>query len=137
MLTQYSRCRCRAEFCYVCGAKWKTCRCPRWHEERLLERAEQVVRRQPTPAPTPQLALPQDPAAIARDVATADLAYQERIRHMANAIQDEDECEHVDEWEVIDHDGVCEMCDDHLPDFILQCPECRMQVCRRCHDNRL
>ncbi|OCH93921.1 hypothetical protein OBBRIDRAFT_701325, partial [Obba rivulosa] len=25
-------CRCRTEFCYVCKARWKTCRCPQWDE---------------------------------------------------------------------------------------------------------
>ncbi|KAF8891038.1 hypothetical protein BD779DRAFT_223882 [Infundibulicybe gibba] len=28
-------CRCRAEFCYVCAAPWKTCQCPQWEEARL------------------------------------------------------------------------------------------------------
>lgn len=27
LLTRSSRCICRAEFCYVCGAKWRTCKC--------------------------------------------------------------------------------------------------------------
>ncbi|KAF2666261.1 hypothetical protein BT63DRAFT_54129 [Microthyrium microscopicum] len=29
-------CPCKAEFCYLCGAKWKTCDCSRWNEDRLL-----------------------------------------------------------------------------------------------------
>jgi E3 ubiquitin-protein ligase RNF144 len=28
-------CRCRNEFCYLCGAKWKTCACPKWDEDYL------------------------------------------------------------------------------------------------------
>ncbi|KAF2806990.1 uncharacterized protein BDZ99DRAFT_354860, partial [Mytilinidion resinicola] len=28
-------CRCKAEFCYLCGKKWHTCECPLWEEERL------------------------------------------------------------------------------------------------------
>ncbi|KAI6038336.1 hypothetical protein EDC04DRAFT_2570160, partial [Pisolithus marmoratus] len=36
-------CRCRTEFCYVCSARWKTCRCPQWDERRLLAAAEQRV----------------------------------------------------------------------------------------------
>lgn len=31
-------CRCSAEFCYICAARWKTCRCATWTEERLTER---------------------------------------------------------------------------------------------------
>ncbi|KAF2482311.1 hypothetical protein BDY17DRAFT_324602 [Neohortaea acidophila] len=37
-------CRCRHEFCYVCGEEWKTCDCPNWDEARLLERGHRVAR---------------------------------------------------------------------------------------------
>ncbi|KAH0377019.1 hypothetical protein KCU92_g9457, partial [Aureobasidium melanogenum] len=30
-------CICGAQFCYVCGARWKTCTCPQWNEEWLVE----------------------------------------------------------------------------------------------------
>ncbi|OQE41209.1 hypothetical protein PENCOP_c005G04952 [Penicillium coprophilum] len=36
-------CRCGREFCYVCGLVWKACDCPRWHEDRLEEVANQAV----------------------------------------------------------------------------------------------
>ncbi|KAF7973718.1 hypothetical protein HWV62_14410 [Athelia sp. TMB] len=36
-------CRCRAEFCYLCRARWKTCRCPQWDERRLVAAAEERV----------------------------------------------------------------------------------------------
>ncbi|EGO03353.1 hypothetical protein SERLA73DRAFT_119099 [Serpula lacrymans var. lacrymans S7.3] len=36
-------CRCRTEFCYVCTARWKSCRCPQWDETRLLAAAERRV----------------------------------------------------------------------------------------------
>ena len=36
-------CRCRTEFCYLCRARWKTCPCRQWDEERLLAAAEQRV----------------------------------------------------------------------------------------------
>ncbi|RYP54640.1 hypothetical protein DL770_010955 [Monosporascus sp. CRB-9-2] len=35
-------CRCGFEFCYVCGSRWKTCKCEHWDEHRLLERAQQI-----------------------------------------------------------------------------------------------
>lgn len=38
-------CRCRAEFCYVCGEPWKTCRCEQWNEDRLYARAAQIFDR--------------------------------------------------------------------------------------------
>jgi hypothetical protein len=54
-------CRCRAQFCYVCRATWKSCACPQWDEHRLLAAAEQRVdirhgvvdagRRREAPAP--------------------------------------------------------------------------------------
>ncbi|KAJ8125734.1 hypothetical protein O1611_g7905 [Lasiodiplodia mahajangana] len=38
-------CKCGAQFCYLCGAKWKTCQCDHWEEHRLYERAEQIYNR--------------------------------------------------------------------------------------------
>ncbi|KAI6317352.1 hypothetical protein MCOR07_009445 [Pyricularia oryzae] len=29
-------CRCRAEFCYICGGRWKSCRCQFWEERGLV-----------------------------------------------------------------------------------------------------
>ncbi|KAG9958798.1 hypothetical protein KCU61_g8075, partial [Aureobasidium melanogenum] len=47
-LSPYS-CPRGAHFCYVCGASWipRTCRCPQWDENRLQERAEQILARNP------------------------------------------------------------------------------------------
>jgi hypothetical protein len=42
-----SSCRCKAQFCYVCGREWHTCDCEQWDEQRLLIRAAQVVDRNP------------------------------------------------------------------------------------------
>ncbi|KAG1780028.1 hypothetical protein EV702DRAFT_1024339 [Suillus placidus] len=33
-------CRCKTEFCYLCRAPWKTCKCPQWDESRLLAPAQ-------------------------------------------------------------------------------------------------
>lgn len=43
-------CICKTEFCYVCGQQWKTCACLQWDEDRLLERAEEVVDNMQAPA---------------------------------------------------------------------------------------
>lgn len=40
-----NRCRCRAQFCYLCGLTWKKCACPQFAERHLLNRAEQIVDR--------------------------------------------------------------------------------------------
>lgn len=45
-LTLAPRCVCKSEFCYVCREIWKTCPCPRWEEERLLDRALVVADRE-------------------------------------------------------------------------------------------
>ena len=37
-LLTFIRCICGAEFCYVCGMKWKTCTCEFWDESRLIAR---------------------------------------------------------------------------------------------------
>ncbi|CZR55118.1 uncharacterized protein PAC_05004 [Phialocephala subalpina] len=65
-------CRCKAEWCYVCGANWKTCQCPTWSEARLLGRAEQIadpiappVAQVPQPLPPPPAPRPQQ-VAVAR-----------------------------------------------------------------------
>ncbi|KAK6003351.1 hypothetical protein QM012_001196 [Aureobasidium pullulans] len=34
-------CRCKHQFCYICGAKWKTCFCQQWQEAHLQERLRQ------------------------------------------------------------------------------------------------
>ncbi|KAI0997992.1 hypothetical protein K3495_g10199 [Podosphaera aphanis] len=39
-------CRCKAEFCYRCGVKWKTCHCNDWDADLLVQRAEEVVDRE-------------------------------------------------------------------------------------------
>ncbi|KAK6212458.1 hypothetical protein LQW54_005232 [Pestalotiopsis sp. IQ-011] len=50
-------CRCGFQFCYVCGAQWKTCRCEQWDERRLYERAAEIDARDEAPddvAPVPE-----------------------------------------------------------------------------------
>lgn len=43
------RCLCGAEFCYVCGARWKSCTCAQWEEPRLYARATQILQRNHNP----------------------------------------------------------------------------------------
>ncbi|CAK1357497.1 unnamed protein product [Cercospora beticola] len=40
-------CRCGAQFCYVCGLKWKTCTCEAFTEAHLYSRAATIVDRNP------------------------------------------------------------------------------------------
>ncbi|KAI1159447.1 hypothetical protein F5B18DRAFT_588956 [Nemania serpens] len=56
-------CRCGFQFCYVCGAHWKTCHCDHWEEHRLYERAaridarDRVGREREAIEPGPELAI--------------------------------------------------------------------------------
>lgn len=51
-------CRCRAEFCYLCTARWKTCACPQWDERRLVVAAAERVDQRFGPAPAAALPRP-------------------------------------------------------------------------------
>ena len=62
-------CRCKTEFCYLCRARWKSCGCPQWDENRLLAAAEQRVDAQLQPARRAQPANPPRQAPAARQPA--------------------------------------------------------------------
>ena len=93
-------CRCLAEFCMMCGAKWKTCDCP-WfnyssllNPDRLNERVPepiQIIYRQvfraaavgpippPPPVAAPAAAPAADPPRSTRSGTRPELIYQEEI----------------------------------------------------------
>ncbi|PGG95236.1 hypothetical protein GX51_08301 [Blastomyces parvus] len=81
-------CRCRAEFCYLCGTEWKNCRCEQWDDDRLLERGHEIALREQRPGDGPVRA-----ADVNRIVA------QLRERH---------ECDHRGRWQRIDGRHRCE-----------------------------
>lgn len=118
-----SRCRCRAEFCYVCGARWKTCTCAQWDEHRLIDRAQVVVDRDPQPFLGGPAAAEQHRAA--------------ELRAVVDQLRDRHECLHRGQWRRIGGRHQCEECFHTLPDFILECPRCRIRACVRCKRNRL
>ncbi|TVY29615.1 putative E3 ubiquitin-protein ligase [Lachnellula hyalina] len=109
-------CPCGSEFCYVCARRWKTCLCPQWTEDRLFERANQVVARQPVRADLPQR--------IARVAAVAENL---RTRH---------NCDH-EQWRYARGQARCEECYHTLPSYIFECRQCNIQACNRCRRNRL
>ncbi|RAL06902.1 uncharacterized protein BO97DRAFT_447229 [Aspergillus homomorphus CBS 101889] len=115
-------CKCRAEFCYVCGAKWKTCACDRWDEERLVARAEEVVDREAVaPLPRPERHL--------------------RVVQMQEHLRRNHECEHSRRFERIEGGGrrgfECEVCQTRHKKYILQCRRCHLRVCEHCRRNRI
>ncbi|KAL7951526.1 hypothetical protein V8C42DRAFT_304332 [Trichoderma barbatum] len=46
-------CHCKAEFCYTCGKRWKTCGCELWSEETLVARTNAVLNRGAAAPPQP------------------------------------------------------------------------------------
>lgn len=108
-----SACRCKAEFCYNCGAQWRQCDCPLWHEDRLVHERQNLLPVLPHQLPALPPVLPQPvPRRVERPVCR--------------------ECA----WEVLFGTYQCETCDDWLETFIFSCPRCGKSACRRCRYNR-
>ena len=124
MLTLHLACPCKNQFCYLCGVKWKKCKCPQWSEERLMDRAEQLVnfdlmrrqRRQRLEAHR----------AVNREA---------EIEEMRRNIMETHECTHTS-WRRRTG-GSCAECHDDLPTYLFECTRCRIAACRRCRFNRL
>ncbi|GJN87212.1 hypothetical protein Rhopal_000157-T1 [Rhodotorula paludigena] len=98
-------CQCRYEFCFNCLAKWKTCACPVWDERRLIHEERRIAERQPVggaAAPPAAAALPPPPPVVPRPLLNAA------------------ECDHA-EAEIMQQPGEqCQLCRNHLRDFILE-----------------
>ncbi|RAK97440.1 E3 ubiquitin-protein ligase [Aspergillus ibericus CBS 121593] len=115
-------CKCRAQFCYLCGMRWKTCTCERWAEDHLVVRAEEVVDREAVEPLAPRVR-------------------QLRIEQMQEDLRGNHECEHPGKFERIFGTGrrrfQCEICDDRHRKYILQCRRCHIRVCEDCRRNRI
>ncbi|PGH23584.1 hypothetical protein AJ80_02364 [Polytolypa hystricis UAMH7299] len=115
-------CHCGAQFCYVCGEQWKHCHCARWQEERLVNRAEEIVDRE----------------------AERDLGGRERehrVQQMQDELRENHECEHPGRFQMIRGGRKsrfeCEMCGGRHRNFILQCRRCHLEVCQDCRMHRV
>ncbi|KAG5918508.1 hypothetical protein E4U42_006829 [Claviceps africana] len=111
-------CRCKAEFCYVCGVKWKQCQCGIWDEGRLMERVGDVVDRE------------------ARGRNARGEERQALLDRMRRNLIRNHECEEH-RWEYLQGKHRCEECGDRMPMFIYECRFCHIMACRRCRYNRL
>lgn len=111
-------CRCGAQFCYVCGVKWKDCSCDQCDEHRLLDRANAFV----------------DRDAGGRLMEEADRAV--RVEHERYNLVENHQCSQ-ERWRSRNGAFQCEECRDRLPQFISECRDCRILACRRCRYNRL
>ncbi|KAB8360585.1 hypothetical protein FH972_024325 [Carpinus fangiana] len=68
-------CRCGAQFCYVCGERWKECQCEQWQEGRLYARAEELLARdgnEPRPNIVDELPAEDAPAEAGNEPQAAD-----------------------------------------------------------------
>lgn len=111
-----SSCVCKAQWCYVCRVEWKKCDCAQWDEQRLLERAERDVARQPV-AQVPQ-------AVVGGNQAQQVIARAQRLRR-------NQECEHQHFVRV---GGVneCDECGRECTCYIHRCSNCRLDLCHVC-----
>lgn len=127
-------CLCKHDFCYRCGEKWKTCRCPVWDQDRLLEHGQRIA---PNIAPqAPQPAVPVAPAAAPAHPAVN--AAPNQLQQAIDIARDNHACVHArfvresgDDW------YECDICGDDYRRWIFQCHACRMLACGHCRRNRL
>ncbi len=116
------RCKCSAEFCYVCGVQWKDCTCDIWEERNLLRRAEQVVDREVNyPLAAPER--------------------QHRVVQMQRELRENHECSHPGRWEK--QEGYqrkgfrCEIRSARHWKYILRCRHCHVLACEDCRRHRV
>ncbi|KAI7134838.1 hypothetical protein D0869_00383 [Hortaea werneckii] len=101
-------CKCKSEFCYICGTPWRNCKCTLWFEHRLLDRAETLA---------------------GRGFANGDVqeaARQLRVNYQCAHFQ------HAAMWERIGEPDFCEDCGMDMGIYIMQCKECRLRACLWC-----
>ncbi|KAL1726962.1 hypothetical protein EV714DRAFT_218274 [Schizophyllum commune] len=115
-------CRCRAQFCYLCAARWKNCRCRQWDEDRLLD--------------TAHLRVENELGARARQAAPD--VFRERVAQRVERLRYNHDCgADGHRWRKQYGGGRCESCHDRLALFLLFCRDCAMAACVRCARNRL
>ncbi|ORY58144.1 uncharacterized protein BCR38DRAFT_353683 [Pseudomassariella vexata] len=150
-------CRCGAQFCYVCGAEWKTCQCQQWDENRLYTRAVAIDERdnpyagEEAPDPVVEAARQNpnageeapDPVAEAAGqnppnevVPVAGMALWERLARVMESLVQNHECTH-EGWRRRGGPAGCEECGNEMPLFIFECRQCHIMACRRCRYHRL
>lgn len=115
-----SRCRCKSQFCYECGRKWKNCTCVVYDEDMLLQRAQLIANRLAGPGAAVMVA-----------------PRGERVQQIARELRECHDCDHTRGWRRVHGPHRCEECRDLLYEFILECRHCRLQACVRCMRNRL
>lgn len=145
MLILPHSCLCKHDFCYRCGEKWKTCRCPVWDEDRLLERGQRIA---PNIAPQPPQpaaaavaaapAMPAAPPAINMVPQQPVNAAPNQLQQAIDIARDNHACAHARFRKERGEDWYeCEVCGEDYPRWMLQCRACLMFMCGPCRRNRL
>ena len=116
LFTDSLRCFCRAEFCYLCGERWKHCPCEQWNEDRLIDRAQVIVDRAPA----------RNPVDNAR-----------RVEQEAQRLRARHECDHTAWHKVVLGNLMCENCNFQPGSYLLECRQCALRACVRCKRHRL
>ncbi|KAL4886974.1 hypothetical protein BJY04DRAFT_44369 [Aspergillus karnatakaensis] len=102
-------CSCGAQFCYLCGSKWKSCRCNSTDEVRWHQRRGQFQREHRR----------HDPDRNNED---------RRCVHLpSNFVREER----------TGPSFMCDMCDDRDRETIMRCRQCPFRICPRCWLRRL
>lgn len=96
-------CRCKAHFCYLCAALWKTCDCVQWDETRLMVAAQEGVENEVGRAAAARM-----PQAV----------YAARVERRAAILRDNHHCERHN-WMYREGGGRCGECRYKLPSYLL------------------
>ena len=156
-LTGSPRCICGAEFCYLCGSKWKTCECASWGERDLLHQADDVhdqerefwlqwavdnnveinddgVIEEQVLVPAPAVAAAEDafePAGDREVVPDPPEGYVDELVHAGGPFETMEDCEHP-EWQFVEVGG------QGQPEHYIPCDLCAQDQpfylirCRQC-----
>ncbi|KAI1269922.1 hypothetical protein F5Y18DRAFT_372016 [Xylariaceae sp. FL1019] len=114
-------CRCKHQFCYLCGVEWKKCRCPQWDEARLVDRAREIDQR----------GNPNNGAQLANRDANA----QPRVNGIVDHLRYHHNCRHQ-HWRRQRGRNQCEGCDVQLPFYMFECTQCHVIACKNCRFHR-
>lgn len=143
-------CICTAQFCYVCAAPWRTCRCEWWDgEEQYRNELAAFMDRENANANAwgaprvanawldwldePVVAAPvQQP--VQQPVAGPDVAEEQRNQQDRQQGDDHD-CTH-ERWKRVKGPKDCESCGQQMPTWLNKCRQCNITVCKRCKPDR-
>ncbi|CAK3983993.1 Hypothetical predicted protein [Lecanosticta acicola] len=106
-------CPCGAEFCYLCSAPWKSCRCRVMDLDQIIPQAEAIAERQ----------------GQGRGGGGNNIA--EIIQHLVD-----DPRGQSNTWHIARGEFECDGCHQRLGAYVYECLHCTVRFCYRCRCNR-